>query len=135
MIPITNDTTRHSLAPSRARETALIAALLAGETVQSAAAAIGVSKRTAYRMRDRASFQRAYSAAKSELLTGAIAALHAAGLDFVTTLRSLATDPKAQSNARVQAADRGLVALFRAHEIYELESRLSRLEEIAGSEK
>jgi hypothetical protein len=132
MTSTTIDTAGHSLSPSRARENGLIVALLAGETVQAAAAAIGVSKRTVYRMRERESFQRAYSAAKAELLTGGITKLHGCFLDFVTTLHGLAIDPKAQPNARVSASREGIAALYRGIEIFDFEERLRKLEQTTG---
>jgi len=68
------ETARHTLARSHAREEALLAGLLAGKSVTDAAADAGVSRRTAYRMRDRDSFQAKYREGKNELLGGAIAA-------------------------------------------------------------
>jgi hypothetical protein len=126
------DAASHALAPSHAREAALIASLLAGKSVADSAAVIGVSKRTVYRMKDRESFQRAYSQAKAELLDGAIAKLHSHASDFISTLHSLATDPKAQSSARVQASREGLSALFKGIEIFDISDRLLKLEQLAG---
>jgi hypothetical protein len=127
-----NGAASHALSPSHAREAALIAELLAGKTVKAAAEAIHVSTRTVYRMKDRESFQRAYSQAKGELLDGAIAKLHSHASDFISTLHTLAIDPKAQPSARVQASREGLTALFKGIEIFDIADRLLKLERIAG---
>ena len=128
------DAASHALSPS-AREAALIVELLAGKSVADAAAAIHVSKRTVFRMKARESFQHAYTQAKGELLDGAIAKLHSHASDFISTLHTLATDPKAQPSARVQASREGLTALFKGIEIFDIADRLSKLERIAGEGK
>ena len=53
---------------TRAKDEVLIGALLAGNTFAEAAKAAGVTRRTAYRMRQDEGFQAKYRAAKEELL-------------------------------------------------------------------
>ena len=124
--------TRHTLARSHAREEALLAGLLAGKSITDAAKDAGVSRRTAYRMRDRESFQAKYRAAKNELLGAAIAALHLHSLSFIQTLATIAGDSKVRGYERVQASREGLAALFKGVELFDFEERLRKLEQIAG---
>lgn len=127
-----SESARHSLARSRACEEALVASLLAGKSVTDAAVDAGVSRRTAYRMRDRESFQAKYRAAKNELLAGAIAALHSHSLSFIETLAAIAGDSKVRGYERVQASREGLAALFKGVEIFDFEERLRALEQVAA---
>lgn len=118
---------RRSVALS-ARAEGLMVALLAGKSVREAAVIAGVSRRTAYRMRGHEEFQRKYSAAKAELLDGAVAALHSSAAEFVSTLATIAKNPAAKEAARVQAAREGLAALYKGVELFDFESRLRALE-------
>ena len=128
------ETARHTLARSHAREEALLAGLLAGKSVTDAAADAGVSRRTAYRMRDRDSFQAKYREAKNELLGGAIAALHNHALNLIETLAAIASDQKARGSDRVLAGRHGLDLLLRGVETLDFEERLRRLEQVAAGE-
>jgi hypothetical protein len=124
--------TRHALARSHACEEVLLGSLLAGKSITDAAKDAGVSRRTAYRMRDRESFQAKYRAAKNELLGAAIAALHLHSLSFIQTLATIAGDSKVRGYERVQASREGLAALFKGVELFDFEERLRKLEQIAG---
>jgi hypothetical protein len=125
----------HSGTSTRAREALLLAALLAGKTIPEAATDIGASVRTCYRIRARESFQARYRAAKDELLSAAVAALHTHSLNFIETLASIAADGKLRGSERVQASREGLAALFKGVEIFEIEQRLQKLEGIAGGRR
>jgi hypothetical protein len=103
-------------------------ALLSGKTVMEAAKLAGISRRTAYRMKESEEFQRKYSAAKAELLGGAVAALHSHALKFVEALEKVATDTAARPGERVQAGREGLSALFKGVELFDLENRIRKLE-------
>lgn len=129
MSPTSETAARHAVTHStRARDGLLIGALLAGNTFEKAALSAGVCRRTAYRMRRSAEFQRTYQSAKDELISAAVSALHSSALLFVTTLAAVCQDPKARGSEKAQAADRGLSQLFRARELYELEARVAALE-------
>src|ERR1700733_2311758 len=113
---------------TRAKAPMLIGALLAGHTVQDAAKAAGISRRTAYVLRLDEEFQQQYRAAKDELLGAAVSALHSNALIFVKTLAVVCQDPKSRGSEKATAADRGLNTLLRAVEIFEVEERLRKLE-------
>ena len=121
----------HNGTSTRAREALLLAALLAGKTIPEAAADIGASVRTCYRIRARESFQARYRAAKDELLAAAVAALHTHSLSFISTLASIAADTKLRGSERVQASREGIAALYRGIELFDVENRLRKLEQIA----
>jgi hypothetical protein len=124
---------RHAVThATRAKDGLLIGALLAGRTFEEAAQAAGVCRRTAYRMRQSAEFQQAYQSAKDELISAAVSALHSNALLFVTTLAAICQDPKARGSEKAVAADRGLSQLFKAHELWDLEQRIAKLEQTAG---
>ena len=59
-------TARNVMTRSSAREEALIAALLAGRTVTAAARDVGISRKTAWRLRQSESFQARYKSAKDD---------------------------------------------------------------------
>ena len=119
-------------AATRAREESLIAALLAGNTFASAAKVAGVATRTAYRLRQSEEFEAKYRRAKEELLGAAVAALHTRAMLFVETLAEVCRDPKARGSEKACAADRGLAALSRLVEQFDLAKRIGRLEELMG---
>jgi hypothetical protein len=127
------ETTRHAVThATRARDELLIGALLAGNTFANAAKAAGISRRTAYRMRQSEEFQAKYRAAKDELLGAAVAALHGRALAFIETLGAIAADTKMRGSERVQASREGLAALFKGVELFDFEERLRKLEAVAN---
>jgi len=123
---------RHAVTPLRARETAMLAGLLAGKSTSEAAKDAGMSRRTGYRVLERESFQLAYRRAKSELLSAATSALHSHAKNFIETLAGIATDKTLPGSYRVAAAREGLAAMFRAVEAFDVEQRLSALEAAAN---
>jgi hypothetical protein len=121
-----------TLARLHARETLLLAALLAGKGLTDAATAAGVSRRTGLRIRSRPEFQTALRAARDELLAGVIDKLRSDANGFADTLHQLATDQKARGSDRVLAARHGLDLLLRGVETLDFSERLGRLEQIAS---
>lgn len=126
-------TAGHPMTRSHARES-LIAGLLAGRTLTEAAELAGISRRTAQRIRKTDEFESTFQQARSELLSGAIAALHNHAADFVATLHTMATDPEARGSDRVLAARHGLDLLLRGVETLEVNERLERLENLSSNE-
>lgn len=122
----------HADTPTRAREERFLVELLQGKSIPDAAAAVGVSRRTGYRIAARESFQAKYRAAKAELLTAATAALHSHSLSFIQTLAEVAKDTKLPGSYRVAASREGLSAMFRAVEVLDLAERIAKLEAVAG---
>ncbi len=121
---------RHAVThATRAKDGLLIGALLAGRTFDEAARAAGVSRRTAYRMRQDPEFQRAYQAAKDELLGAAVASLHSNAQLFISTLAAVCADPKSRGSEKATAADRGLAQLLRSVEVLNLSERIAKLEQ------
>ena len=118
----------------RARDAALLVDLLTGKSLKEAAANVGISTRQAQRIRSTDGFQRAFSEAKTEMLSAAVGALHSHAMKFVTTLSEVASDEKARGHERVSASREGLTALFKARELLEIEGRLKRLEELASGD-
>ena len=145
-------TARDTVGQLRGREAILLAGMLAGMTVTEAGKAAGMSRSAAYRVRAKQNFQTALQDARSELLEGTIDRLRTISRSAVDTLEEVATDApprpeaspdgklvtsKVSAQARVSAAREALAALFRGLEIWELERRDSKLEQVgaAGQEQ
>jgi hypothetical protein len=115
-----------------ARVEAVIAALLAGLSLNETCELAHVSRSSLWRLRRNEEFQRRFDAARHAALESAVNALHDGAVGFVRTLRAVADDPKGRGHERAMAADRGLTALFKAHELFSIEGRLRRLEAVAN---
>ena len=104
-----------------------IAALLEHPTIDEAARACGVSKRSLWRWLQREDFQRQHRKAQRAVVDGAIAELQAATKEAVKTLRrNLRCGNFFAENAAAQAI---LTHSFKAIELHELQSRIERLEQ------
>lgn len=131
----TNETAPHSVARTRAREEAVIAGLLAGRAVKEICEQVPISRSSLWRLRRCEKFQERLKAARQHAFESAVNSLHDSATIFVKTLRDVCTDPKSRDSARATAARSGLDSLFRASELFSIEERLRRLEEIAGGGK
>jgi len=127
--------TRDAPADTAAKQDQFLIQLLAGRPLGEAAKAAGVSRSTGLRWRQDPAFAERFRDARAELLQASISDLHAAAEDAVATLRSIATDPEARGNDRVQGARWLLDLLFKGSEQLEFAERLSRLEQIARGDK
>ena len=134
--------TRDTIGPLRAREAALLAAMLAGKTAAEAGAAVGVPRSSAYRIAAAKNFQGALQNARSQMLESTIDRLRTIARGAVDTLEEVSTNaaPRSEQSAdtkpipaqaRVSAAREALAALFRGIEIWEIERRLAKLESLS----
>jgi len=112
------------------KRTQAITALLTSRTLDAAAAACQVSKRTLIRWLQDEGFKREYEQAKDELLESTINALRGNGFEAAAVLRRIAKNPKAPFAARVSAARANIETLLRGVELQDLERRLRVLEEL-----
>jgi hypothetical protein len=129
--PVDNAKTRQKVtqaAKTRLRERA-IAALLSTSTLDSAAKACGLGKRTLQRWLKEPEFAKEFRAAKTDLLHTATAKLTVNSTKAAETLKVIFGDPKAPSSARVAAAVNTLCLALDAYHLEDLEERLRRLEE------
>jgi hypothetical protein len=130
------ETARHTMELTRAREERVIAFLLAGRSLQQIIEETPISRTELWRLRKRKEFQARFTEARRQALDSAINALHDNALTFVETLADVCTDSKSRDSARATAARSGLDSLFRAAELFDVEARLRKLEQIAaGGEK
>ncbi len=111
----------------RQADTALVAALAAGQPVDAAARAARVSERTAYRRLTDPAFKRAVQTARAELLAQAVGRLADAATAAVVTLRAL-LDAETDS-VRLGAARVILDAGMKGAELVDLAERVATLEE------
>lgn len=113
-----------------AKTEAAIAALLSEPTIASAAKAVGIGEATLYRWLQDPDFAAKFRKARATVLDQATAALQAATLEAVASLRrNLACGTPA---VEVSAARVVLEMAARATEQAELTKRLAALEELAG---
>lgn len=113
------------------KRTQAISALLTNRTLDAAANACGLSKRTLIRWMQEPAFKCDYERAQDELLESTLNALRGSGWDAARVLRSIAGNRKAPYPARVSAARASLETLLRGVEIQDLEKRIRALEEVA----
>lgn len=112
---------------SRMREQ-LIAALLTQPSMEKAAASIGISVSTAYRLRKAPDFQEEYLRARREVVTQAGARLQQGSGAASAILLQTMVDRNSPPACRVRAADRVLDHARRLLESEDQELRLRRLE-------
>jgi hypothetical protein len=106
--------------------------LLSGMGTQAIAQKLRVNRQTVYRVRKSEGFEDRFETARSEALNAAIYSLHDSALTFAHTLKEICTNPKYRESARGSAARDGLASLWKAREIFDIESRLRKLEAAAA---
>ena len=111
---------------SRRGEALLLNALSAGSPIEEAAAAAGVSTRTAYRRLTDPGFQTRLRTARDELISGALGELATVAAEAVGTLQRLlcSNDERVQLGAARALLDQ----LLRLREAVLLEQRLATIE-------
>ena len=114
------------------RQSIAIERLLNGGTVQAAADAAGVSRKTIYKWFDNPSFQAAINSAQAEAMARLSRALIALGGSAVLTLGETMNDKSQPAAVRVRAADIVTNRLLTMRESVEFETRLAELEKQAG---
>jgi hypothetical protein len=110
------------------KQHALIVALIAQPTIEKAAAVAGISEATAGRWLKDPAFREAYTAARRENLSEALALLRAAMLDAITTLRTMLADPEVAAQNKVIAARILIEQGLRSFETDDLERRIAVVE-------
>jgi hypothetical protein len=109
----------------------LILALLQQPSLEKAAAALGISTVTAWRIRQTPEFQQEYRQARRAAFSESIARLQHASGAAVSTLLKVMVDQEAPATSRTRAADSVLRHAANATELEELESRIQSLEQLA----
>ena len=107
----------------------LIIALLQQPSLEKAAASIGISLSTAYRMRRRPEFQAEYLQARREAVWQAIARLQQGCNAASSTLLKIMLDSNSPTGSRVRAADRVIEHARKLMEVEDVEVRLQRVEQ------
>jgi hypothetical protein len=106
----------------------LIVAMLQQPGIEKAAASIGISGVTAWRISKTPEFQEEYRQARRDLHSQSIGRLQQASGAAASTLLKIMVDPNAPAPSRVRAADCVLEHAARALELDHIEVRLHRLE-------
>ena len=129
-----NKTTRSSTKKSRQRER-LVLALLQQPSLEKAAASIGISAVTAWRISKTPEFQEEYRQTRYEAVAQSFGRLNQGTGAAATVLLKIMLDPTNSAASRVHAADR-VIAHSKSHlELEDFELRLRRLEELAAEKK
>ena len=113
----------------------LILALLNQPGVEKAAAAVGISTVTAWRITKTQEFKEEYRQARREAFIQSLGRLQQAAGAATSTLMKIMVDPTAPAGSRVRAADRVLEHAQSALELEDIQVRLARLEQIEKDSK
>jgi hypothetical protein len=108
----------------------LILALLQQPGLEKAAAAVGISTVTAWRITKTEEFKEEYRQARREAFSQALGRLQQAAGAATSTLMKVMLDSTAPAGSRVRAADCVLEHAANALEIEDVQVRLARLEQI-----
>jgi len=108
----------------------LILALLQQPGLEKAAAAVGISTVTAWRITKTEEFKEEYRQARREAFSQALGRLQQATGAATSTLMKVMLDSTAPAGSRVRAADCVLEHAANALEIEDVQVRLARLEQI-----
>ena len=119
--------TGHGQKLSRKKEQA-IAALLSQPSIVGAAKKVGIGEKTLFRWLQLDEFQRAYKAARRQVIDQAIAQIQSVLSEAVQTLLSVMSDDATPATAKVSAARALLDIGFKVVEIEDLESRIEKIE-------
>src|SRR5712692_8331766 len=101
----------------------LILAMLQQPTWQKAAASIGISEVTAWRIRQTPEFRRDFLQARREAISQSLGRLQQGSSAAASTLLKIMLDPNNSASSRVQAASRVLDYAKSAFDLEDLELR------------
>ena len=108
----------------------LILALLQQPGIEKAAAAVGISPVTAWRITKTEQFKEEYRQARREAFSQALGRLQQAASAATSTLLKIMVDATASTASRVRAANCVLDHAANALEIEDLQVRLAKLEQV-----
>jgi hypothetical protein len=106
----------------------LILAILQQPTWQKAAASMGISEVTAWRIRRTPEFRREYLEARREAVSQSLGRLQQGSAATASTLLKIMVDPNNPASSRVQAANRILEQAKGGFILEDLELRIQQLE-------
>lgn len=107
-----------------------LASLIAGETIEQAASAAGVQESTVYKWKSENfnGFLTALNEANERILSDVVMSLTVASREAVGVLREVMLSDDTQPQTRVSAARALLVSIIKVKELYDIEQRISELE-------
>jgi hypothetical protein len=108
----------------------LILALLQQPGIEKAAAAVGISTVTAWRISKTPEFKEEYGQARRDAFSQSLGRLQQAAGAAASTLLKIMVDATAPAGSRVRAADRILEHAQSALELEDFQVRLARLEQV-----
>ena len=108
----------------------LILALLQQPGLEKAAAIVGISTATAWRISKTPEFQEAYRQARRDAFTQTLGRLQQAAGAATSTLMRIMLDPATPAGSRVRAADSILAHAADALDSEDIQVRLTKLEQV-----
>jgi hypothetical protein len=109
--------------------------LLQQPGIEKAAAAVGISTVTAWRITKTPEFKEEYRQARREAFSQALGRLQQAAGAATSTLMKIMVDAAAPAGSRVRAADRVLEHAQSALELEDIQVRLAKLEQAEKDKK
>jgi hypothetical protein len=114
------------------RREQLVVALLQQSSLEKAAASVGISPVTAWRISKTPEFQQEYLQARRQAFSQAMSRLQQAAGAAVSTLLKIMVDPNVPAASRIRAAECALHHAAESFELEDLDVRLDRLEKTHG---
>ncbi len=125
MIENDSPTEESELTPKQQK---LIAALIAGNTINVAAAAAGIGEATVYRWLKLPHFQEAYKSAKQVAYDEGLEGLRDSVKEAITTIKNMMTDKEVEPETRLRAANLYLTHSFKVHRVDLNEAMIQEIE-------
>lgn len=110
---------------------AVLQAVLASSTMDKAAEALNISRRTLYRLLEQPELATALRRARGQMLEQAVSKLQEEANEAVATLGSVMRDKRASAASKVKAAETVLQYAFRGSEFIDMVARVAELERVA----
>jgi AcrR family transcriptional regulator len=108
-------------------QAAALQAVLASRTMDEAAEAVGISRRSLYRLLEAPELQRALRQARAQQMAQAISRLQEEANQAVTTLGEILRNKQASAASRVRAAEAVLEYALRGSELLDIRAEMEEL--------
>lgn len=126
---MSSETICNEMKPDESKVEQAVTAMLTCPRIHDAAALLGVSRTTLWRMAQEPEFQRRLREARLHLSQEIVVSLQANALEAVETLRAVMCETTSPASVRVTAASKLIELSLRAKDQLDLEGRTAALEQ------